>query len=116
MSKKVGRPLKYKTVEELDEAISKYFDTRTEDKPPTITGLALHLDFTSRQSIYDYKEKPEFTYSIKKARLICENFAEMAALTGGGAGPIFILKNYGWTDKQEIEQKGDLKISIQYED
>ena len=62
---KAGRPLKYETVEKLEEAISDYFASNPEK--PTITGLALELGFTSRQSLYDYKERQEFSYTIKKA-------------------------------------------------
>jgi hypothetical protein len=61
--------------------------------------------------MYDYEKKKEFTYTIKRARLTCEQFAENALLSGGvhPAGPIFILKNYGWKDKTEIEFDGHLK-------
>lgn len=124
-----GRPPYFKTVEELDKLIDDYFqkcqpellkdsegNVMTDKKgnalwelnPPTITGLALHLGFVSRQSIYDYeKRNDEFSYSIKKARTFCEHYAEKALLTGGiaPAGPIFILKNYGWRDNYHLESE-----------
>lgn len=105
MTNPVGRPLKYKTVEELEEKIEKYFAERTKEDPPTITGLALELGFLDRKSIYEYKEKPQFTHTIKKARLRCEQYAEKILMSGAvsPAAPIFALKNYGWTDKHEIE-------------
>ena len=121
-----GRPAKFNTVEELDTVIQEYFDQCVSEpikdnqgfaivtkqgqpvydlNPPTITGLALALGFESRQSIYDYESKPEFSYSIKKARLTCEHFAEKYGMTGQipPAISIFILKNYGWRDKTEVE-------------
>jgi hypothetical protein len=134
-----GRPLKYKTNEELQSAIDEFFAlcvpellTDIEGKavvdkvgrpvyrlnPPTLTGLALHLGFESRQSIYDYEKRNEaFSYTIKKARLTCENFAERGILSGevNAAAGIFVLKNYGWTDKQEIEMSGSLKTPITVE-
>jgi hypothetical protein len=62
---KAGRPLKYKTVEELQEAIDAYFALNPER--PTVTGLALHLGFHSRKSFYNYEERPEFSQPIKNA-------------------------------------------------
>ena len=136
-----GRPAKYKTVEELEKAIEEYFMTKVpevrknadgevmvdnkgmpiiEINPPTITGLALHLGFCSRQSMYDYEERnDEFSYTIKKARLMCENFAEKMMLSGySPAGYIFALKNYGWRDRQEIDTKlkGSININVKIEE
>ena len=97
---KTGRPLKYKTPKELEDAIYDYISKLRPDQPPTISGLALHLGFDSRQSIYDYKEKPEFTYIIKRAILFMESYAEEQLLRGTSAtGAIFWLKNHKWTDK-----------------
>ena len=73
---KVGRPLKFKTPEELQRKIDKYFENcRTEKRPFTITGLALALD-TCRKAILEYEEREEFSNAIKKAKLMCENYAE----------------------------------------
>jgi hypothetical protein len=73
--------------------------------PPTITGLALYLGFSSRQSMYDYESKEEYSYTIKRARLRCENWLEENLLSGNiqAAAGIFALKNYGWRDQQNIE-------------
>ena len=118
---KVGRPAFYETVDELQAAIKSYFD-----KPPTkkvivgkgddrqeielplltLTGLAYHLGFESRQSFYDYEEKPEFTYTLKRARLFIERDYEMQLQLGNPTGAIFALKNFGWRDKQETEHTG----------
>jgi len=117
-----GRPLKFKTPDELESSIKSYFDecvpeiiTLPDGKiqqlklnPPTLTGLALHLGFESRQSIYDYENRnDDFSYTIKRARLTCENFAEVALLSGTvqPAAGIFILKNYGWRDTQNMEME-----------
>lgn len=74
---------------------------------PTITGLALALGFESRQSMYDYEKKETFSYTIKRARLEIENSYEQDIrnpdLTPTGA--IFALKNFGWSDKQEVINK-----------
>lgn len=74
-------------------------------EPPTITGLAYHLGFSSRQSFYDYEKDGEFSYTIKRSRLKIENEYEKALHHNSPTGAIFALKNFGWSDKQEIDQK-----------
>ena len=99
-----GQPPKFKTAEAMQEMIEEYFLISKADTDPfTITGLALYLGFESRQSIYDYEKHGEFSYTIKRARLRIENFAEKKLYTTTPAGAIFALKNFGWRDKQEVE-------------
>lgn len=101
-----GRPPAFKTVEELETAIEEYFTARKlADEPPTVSGLALFLGFADRQSMYDYKERPEYSCTVKKAITKMEDFAEVKLLKGEGqaTGPIFWLKNHGWKDKTETD-------------
>lgn len=73
------------------------------DKEPlTVTGLAIFLGFASRQSIYAYADNADFSYSVKRALLFVENGYERGLRTGAPTGPIFALKNMGWSDKQEF--------------
>ena len=105
-----GRPAHFDTVEELQALVEKHFDEIEEkDSVVTVTGLALALGFCSRQSIYDYMDKPEFSYTIKRALLFVECAYEKKACTQNATGPIFVLKNMGWSDKQEIKQ--DLTVT-----
>jgi len=123
-----GRPAEYSTPEELQAKIDEYFqyiegefrweaDPENEGKdnkiwdrspePPTITGLALYLGFESRQSFHDYKKRPEFSYTIKKARLMVEKSYELYLIySKNPTGAIFALKNLGWDDKQKHEHTG----------
>jgi hypothetical protein len=108
-----GRPRLYETVEELDLAIQSYFDEIGEDI--TIPGLAYHLGFESRQSIYDYKENELFSYSIKRAILKIESVYAKKLSGQNVAGIIFAIKNMGWKDKTETEHSGSLApIQINY--
>lgn len=108
----VGRPLKFKSVEELDSKIQAYFDSCDKDGTPyTFTGLSLALD-TTRETLLDYEEKDQYSDSIKKAKLRCENYAETSLFNGKNvAGVIFNLKNNykRWKDKTEtdITSKGE---------
>lgn len=96
-----GRPLKFETVEELDQAINSYFDNTPKDEW-TWTGLALYLN-TSRQTLINYKERPEFFDSIKKGLDRVENGYEIDLKKAGRSGTIFALKNFDWKDKTETE-------------
>lgn len=144
----VGRPLKFKTAEELQIKIDDYFEScheemwkRTYDKesgeptgwepildrhgnimkqlskPFTVSGLAIALG-TSRRVLIEYEKKgEEFSNTIKKAKALCEQFAEESLFTSKQtAGVIFNLKNnYDWVDKQEVNQTGELTV-LTYED
>lgn len=103
-----GRPPVLESVEQAEKLISDYFKSLQVTKPaevPSITGLAFYLGFQSRQSLYDYEKDGEFSYTIKRARLKIEAFYEQCLTKQSPAGAIFALKNFGWSDKQEIEQK-----------
>ena len=98
----------YETPEELQAAISDYINSNTGKL--TITGLAYHLGFESRQSFYDYEKRENFSYTIKRARLFIENEYEKLLISNNTTGAIFALKNFGWTDKQEIAHSGEINI------
>jgi hypothetical protein len=130
-SNKVGRPLKFKTVEELQEKIDAYFalcnnheievltklGTKVKVKSPlprTITGLALSLD-TTRETLLDYENKDEFSDTIIRAKLQCQHDVELGSLTGNLSAPasIFNLKNnYGWHDKTEQEVDSTITVKV----
>ena len=103
---KAGQPPKFKTEKELHKKIVEYFKEVKEDKEAkiTITGLALFLGFESRQSFYDYEDKKKFSYTIKRARSIIEQYYEHSLMSINCTGAIFALKNFGWKDKSVIEQ------------
>ena len=109
-----GRPPIYKKAENLKCKIIDYFESLIydevdddgnliPDKKPTVTGLALFLGFASRQSMYDYSNKEEFSYIIKRAQMVIEMSYEEKLHSQACTGSIFALKNMGWSDKTETE-------------
>ena len=122
-----GRPPKFKTAEELQDAINDYFNNGVEKKKvlvgrapnqelleipvPTITGLCYYIGFESRQSFYDYEKKDGFSYTIKRARLFIEKEYEQLLQVGNTTGAILALKNMGWSDKQTVEHEGGIQIT-----
>jgi hypothetical protein len=107
-----GRPPTYNTAEELEAAINKYFESSFKI---TISGLAYHLGFESRQSFYDYEEKPEFTYIVKRARVRVEMSYEERLQENACTGAIFALKNMGWKDKTEVDNRYPDGVRIKHE-
>jgi hypothetical protein len=111
-----GRPLKFKSVKELEQKIKAYFDSCHDEegkiiKPLTITGLALALD-TSRETLMNYEGREEFFDAIKRAKLKVENYAEeQLFIKQSPTGPIFALKNFGWDDKQQTEHSGMMTVN-----
>lgn len=125
---KSGRPPKYDSAETLEDEVEKYFLQFTSVKTaqeivagakieepmfgelrPTITGLCLFLGFESRQSFYDLQKQEIFSYTIKRARARIENVYEQMLSTKHSTGAIFALKNFEWTDKQEIEHSSSIE-------
>ncbi len=98
----IGRPRIIQSPEEAWEKGQAYFkQCREEERPITITGLALALGLSSRQQLIVYGNRPEFADTIKALKTVVENYAEERAFSTTAAGAIFILKNHGWSDKTE---------------
>jgi hypothetical protein len=110
-----GRPRKHRSPVDMQRLIDAYFEHCDEiDEPYTITGLALSLDMT-RTGLLDYERRGEFADTVKRAKARVEHSVEVGALRHGRAGHIFALKNYGWTDRQEIQQTSDTTLTIKWE-
>jgi hypothetical protein len=111
-----GRKPLFKNKEELELKLDAYKQYLLEsEKPPTIAGLAYYTGI-DRQTIYNYSEKDEFFDTLKEFRqFIMMNYEELAIEKGNG-GIVFLLKNYGYTDKQEVEHSGELSQVVIVDD
>lgn len=129
----MARPPKYKTVDALQAAIDAYFEDcqgkpLVDDKgnavtdkygepvivgahPPTVTGLALALGFTNRQSLLNYQGKKQFLDTITRAKSRCEEYAESRLFDRDGArGAQFSLEhNFRWLE-QDKDGAGEVRI------
>lgn len=121
-----GAPVKYETVEELQEAINRYFKScwklitttkgtgelakTTEEwvqyKSYTSTGLALSLGMT-RKGLIEYQHKDShFGNAVTRAKQLCEEYAEGMCFVGKNpTGAMFVMKNCyeGWEDKKSLD-------------
>ena len=127
-----GRPAKYETVEDMQKLIVEYFnECEAEGKKPTVTGMGYVLGM-DRKDLLNYercfeldrlKQYPDsvrrgFVNTIKDAKRFIESCLEDKLINGNTTpiGLIFALKNnYGWVDKQEIEQTNKT-IKVELED
>lgn len=107
-----GRPRMYDTPEQFESKVFEYQAHCKENKEPvTWTGLALFLGFSSRQAINEYENYDGFYDVVKRAKLFVEYNYEIRVNGNNATGPIFVLKNMGWSDKQQIEHTDKIKDS-----
>lgn len=106
----VGKPPKNdpNDIDAIQGKIDTYFDECAEaEKRPTYCGLALALDYSSRQALWqNAKAGNPISLPIKKAMLKIEDTYEQALAGNACTGAIFALKNRGWSDKNELELSG----------
>lgn len=131
----VGRPLAFKTPEELQAKIDEYFEwcddraiKRVNDKgeeymisspaPYTMSGLARRLG-VDRRTLVNYSDKDEFFPTIRAAREKVHEDVETRLMdTKNEKGAIFNLKNnFGWKDESHTDltsggEKIETKIEI----
>ena len=112
----MARPPKFKAADDMQKAIDRYFaECELKEKPRTYAGLAISLGFTSRQSLLNYEEKPEFLDTIKRARLVVQEDVESRLFGANATGSIFWLKNnadYRDRSEQEITGKDGGPVEI----
>jgi len=96
---------RYETPEEMATVIYNYFKS-TSLKERTITGLALYLG-VSKVTLLTYKKRKGFEDLVDWAYTMVENAYELDLRKYGGSANIFALRQFGWSDKQEISLVGD---------
>ena len=88
-----------------------------EPEPPTFTGLALYLGFTSRQEFEAFETKGRYAPLLKRAKLHIESVYEKKLHFHSSSGAVFALRNLGWSeragDKVPVpEMENMLKVEI----
>ena len=133
---RVGRPRKFKSAKQMQEAIDAYFEAcdnriveiHTEEggviginkpEPYTTCGLCLALDITRETLLrYENEFEPEFYDTIKKAKMRVQQYAETYLFEGKHTtGAIFNLKcNHKWQDKEVVEHQGTVNLHFDKDD
>ena len=133
---KNGHPPKYVTVEEMQAVIDRYFeDCKGEpiigddgmpildkfgqrfiihQRPPTVTGLALALGFTSRQALLNYQAKKGFVDTVTRAKARIEAYAEERLFDRDGQrGAEFSLRyNFRWVNDEKKDDGGESTCGV----
>lgn len=126
----VGKPMKFNSPEELEVKIEEYFNWAIEkDRHITVSGLAWFLDI-DRCTLLRYEDmvnnddayksidnsiKEKYCNTIKRAKRRIEAECEEGLYNKNSVtGTIFALKNnYGYVDKQEIENSGSTTQKVE---
>lgn len=126
-----GHPPKFESAEELERQIQEYFDqcdegyereivTKKGDVikirtklPYTVAGLAYHLGFASRQSLWDYQnrnKREDLAYIVSRAKLKIDNQLAVRGLIGDiepRVATLMMSSNFGYSPRQEhIHREG----------
>lgn len=114
-----GRPPCFETPEELMAKVVRYFENveaiHGRYGIPTKAGLLAELG-CSRDSYNEYKKKPEFSDTIKRAEKAIEMaWIERLAAPVQATGAIFYLKN-AFAYKDQIHNKNEDAIKIDVND
>lgn len=108
-----GRPRLLSSPEEFEDRAESYFAEReAADRPITITGLALAVGLSGREALAEYGRRPEYSDVVKRAKSRVEAGYEERLAATAAAGSIFALKNFGWTDRQDVNVNGGLSITL----
>ena len=109
-----GRPTKY-TPELVEKAKAYITDYETHgDVIPSIAGLASVLD-VSRTLLYDWeKAHEEFLYILEGIKREQQKVLLNKGLSGDFNSAItkLVLGKHGYHDKQEVDLKGEMSVSI----
>lgn len=111
-----GRPLLFKSAEDLQDKIDAYFDhCETNQKPLTICGLAVFLD-CDRRTLVNYSERDEFFPTLDKARAKIEAYAaEQLYRKEQVNGIRFDLQNnFGWKNEKTVGIAADREALEEY--
>ena len=107
----VGRPRLIESPQEMRARGEAYFaECRASEEPILVTGLALALGLSGREALSEYGRREEYSVPVKELKSVCERFAESRLFANNPTGAIFALKNYGWTDRTEVEHSGRLSL------
>lgn len=121
-----GRPMKYQSEAQLQEAIDDYFDQCdnrivqvfskkigdvveiNDPEPYTVSGLAYAMG-VDRDTLLNYAKDERFFGAIKRAKNKVHLDVERRLMERNATGAIFNLKNnFGWKDEQVVKNEVDI--------
>lgn len=122
-----GRPPKYESPEEFVKKLAEYINYEDEIKGVdpktgqgkglyTLEGAALYLGFATRDSMYDYDKKEDFTYIVSRFRLFITDWNVKKLYWGGTfMAAQFWLKNWGGYTDETTQNQNQRVTTLQVE-
>lgn len=114
----VGRPPKFKTAEELNDAFLSWKETfklggERFGEVPDVEGFCDYID-SYRELLMEYERKPDFSRTVKRIKNWMYFRKKQLAMAGKMNATVYIFdakNNHGYVDKTEIDQNvtGELK-------
>jgi hypothetical protein len=111
----------WSTPEEFDAYVDQYFQACYETfankevptEAPCFPGLYLHLGVIDRSGMMDYLASSAgqaYDLNYRRAYAMIEKYLVVnAQITSNPAGSIFLLKNMGYSDKQDVHVTGKVE-------
>jgi hypothetical protein len=109
-----GRPPEYTNPLEFAKKLDEYIEYENAQKNGkgifTLEGAALYLGFATRDSMYDYAKKDEFSYIVNRFRLFVIDFNVKKLYWGGTymAGQFWLRNHGGYMD--EVTQNQNTRV------
>ncbi len=73
--------------------------------------MCIHLGLYGKEALAEYAGYLGFSSSVRRARAFIEHEYEKRLVTNSSAaGPIFALKNFNWSDQQQLSVTSDSKV------
>lgn len=114
-----GRPLKFKTPDEIQDKWDEYIESIAGKDTPRILAFCVYAGI-NKDTFQEYKNKEGFSVPIKGMLDTCEAALEAMLHDNNRRniiGPIFALKNnFNWKDKQEIDANLTGGVTIKWEE
>lgn len=106
-----GRPRQVESPEAFSLRARRYFDVCDAlDDSVLLNGLMLVVGLYTRDGLNDYERRPEYTDAVKAAKRYVASAYERKLDRDRCAGPIFALKQFGWSDRIDIEHSGRINV------
>ena len=106
--------LPYNCEDDLENAISSYFDLcDNNNKPPTMAGLALYINITRKQ-LTSFNNSDRYGDIIARARERVRSYAEGRLFDRDGANgaKFWLINNDAYSERHEIDIQGGLNVNI----
>lgn len=107
---------KFNLPADIDSKADEYFiSCASGSVPPTLSGLALALGFSSRTALLGFNASPEIMFALERAKSRVENYTEALLYSRDGVrgAELSLRTNFGWGKDEKDSASPDFgKIEV----